>query len=519
MNDQSTGSATVRESLGPQGGWRRWLVLTLACCILAWAGWRIWNDATASVGSQRFRDTLRQLQSAEPAERWRAAGTLQFVNALNEVEPAYTALTHALTDNDVEVKIVAARSLGTLIAQMKYLPDGTTVPPERAQKLTDGAIRTLVHSLSDANPAIRAAAAAGLGRLARQVPLESTGGGSLRGAGPEPKGARPKRLTWRPPAELAEALQNGSAKWSRATAQAYYGYSDITPPPELIAALHDDSVEVRIEAARALLDYPLGLDSALPDLLTMMEKDEPSVGKVCAESLKAAWPRAAAVSSLTGPLESSKPDERALAIVLLGRIGPEASSAIPALVRILKEPVDSAKARSDRARMQQDAPCSAARALGQISASDDVIGALADVLKSNLDYRHDAAAQGLAVIGDPARGAAPALVGAYKKWQDSKEQAISGHWMTIALGRIAPHSAADADAVKVLIRALDDPDESIRPQAAQSLGKFGKNAAAAIPKLRALKEKNEKGAGSAASAALNAIEGTSQTDSSASKTS
>jgi hypothetical protein len=135
MNEQASDSTAAGEKVRPQGGVRSRLVLALACGVLAWAGWTVWKEAATSVGSQRFRDTLPQLHSAEAAERWRAAGTLQLVNDLTEVEPAVTPLTHALSDRDPEVKIAAARSLGALIAQTKYLPDGTSVPQEVAQKL------------------------------------------------------------------------------------------------------------------------------------------------------------------------------------------------------------------------------------------------------------------------------------------------------------------------------------------------------------------------------------------------
>lgn len=161
--------------------------------------------------------------------------------------------------------------------------------------------------------------------------------------------------------------------------------------------------------------------------------------------------------------------------------------------------------------MQQDGPCCAARALGLIASSDEVIEALTATLRSDIDYRHGAAAYGLAQIGDRARVAAPALVAAYSNWLNCKDQVISGHWMTTAVGRLGPHSAAEADAVNALIRALDDKDRSIHTSAVASLGKFGKNAASAIPKLRSLKERETSvEIRDTASAALKAIEGSAQ---------
>ena len=60
-----------------------------------------------------------------------------------------------------------------------------------------------------------------------------------------------RKPVFQPPPELAESLDNGETKWSRASAQTFYGYLDTSPPPELITAISDESPQVRREAASA----------------------------------------------------------------------------------------------------------------------------------------------------------------------------------------------------------------------------------------------------------------------------
>ena len=486
------------------------LLLVLACALLPWAAWRIWDDLIVDDATRLFRQTLQQLQANDASERWRAARGLQTVSQASQIEPAVGSLIRALGDRDVEVRRVTAECLGALIFSLETSADDRIVAdPKEVEKWASAATAALLQSMADSDATVRVAAIEGLATLSKQPSSLSSGASEGGMSSPGGSVAPARKPAYRPPPELATGLQNGEARWSRANAQAYYGYIDRAPPPELLSALEDQSAEVRIAAVRALTNFPLNLDSAIPALLSVLEKDEPEVREACADTLGAAWPTSTAIPALSEALKNGNDKARPIAALLLGRTGPEAISAVPALVAVLKTPLDPAISRAALGEMQQDAPCSAARALGLISSNDEVIAALTATLTSDFDYRHGAAAYGLAYIGDPACVAAPVLVDAYKKWQDSKNQAISGHWMTIALGRLAPNSAAQADAIQALIRALNDDDGSIRALAAGSLGKFGKNAAAAIPKLQDLKEApGPRQVRNAASAALDAIQGT-----------
>ena len=513
MTEESADTTVTGDRRASRFRTKHLVLLVLVCAVLTWAGWRIWDDLTVDDATRLLRQTLQQLQSNDASERWRAARSLQTVSQASQIEPVVGSLIRALGDRDVEVRCVTAECLGALIFSLQTSADDRIVgDPKVIERWATAATAALRQSMADSDATVRVAAIQGFETLSKQP--SSVSNGASPGGASSPGGIAPpaRKAAYRPPPELATALQNGEAKWSRANALAYYGYVDRVPPPELLSALKDQSAEVRVAAVRALANFPLNLDSAIPVLLSVLEKDEPKVRDACADTLGAAWPTSTVIPVLSEALRNGKDKARPIAALLLGRTGPEAISAVPALIAILKTPLDPAISRSALGQMQQDAPCSAARALGLISSSDEVITALTATLKSDLDYRHGAAAYGLAQIGDRARVAAPALVDAYKKWQDSKNRAISGHWMTIALGRLAPNSAAQADAVQALVRALDDKDASIRAQAAESLGKFGKNAAAAIPKLQNLKDSpGPRQVRHAASTALDAIQATAKT--------
>jgi HEAT repeat protein len=77
----------------------------------------------------------------------------------------------------------------------------------------------------------------------------------------------------------------------------------------------------------------------------------------------------------------------------------------------------------------------------------------------------------------------------------------------LLLGRIGPEAtSAVPTLVAILIESLESKDETLAEEAAKALAKFGKQAAAAIPRLRCLRENEESKASEAAAAALDAIE-------------
>jgi HEAT repeat protein len=338
-------SASVpNESRAPrrfQLGMKDLTILVAVSGLLAWAGWRIWDNFNKGEETYVFQETLQRLQSAEASERWRAAGNLHVVNHRDEIEPAIAALVRALNDEDPQVKDTSARSLGALVRRLR-IPSSSDVivEPELVRKITERATTALAKSLSDPAQNVRVGAAVGIGMLSTQPSSASSGGGM---ASPMKKAGAETTNTpsWKPPRDLAESLRTGEKKWNRETAQAYFGYIASPPPPALVAALQDPSADVRAQAVRSLENYPLDLDSAIPALLSMLEKDDAEVRSIAADVLRKAWPTAVVVPNLAAALKSGDANVRAPAVLLLGRIGPDASSAVPALLEILIETLES----------------------------------------------------------------------------------------------------------------------------------------------------------------------------------
>jgi HEAT repeat protein len=513
MNDQPSETTATGNVQRSRFDVKHLVVLVAMLGVAAFAGWKIWADLLTDDETRQFRDTLQQLRSNDVSERWRAAGNLSLTNRKSEIEPAVSALVQALQDPDVQVKTTAAQTLGALGLKLQNPDDDKlALAPESVTKWVDQATRALGKSMTDPEAAVRVAAINGLDALSTQP--STLGGGGMGRSFTVGGGLSAKKPGFQPPPELAESLDSGETKWSRTSAQAFYGYLDTVPPSELVAAVKDPAPEVRAAAFKALKNFPLNLDSAIPLLFSALETGEAPVIEASNATLRLAWPTAAAIPPLKEALKSHTDTVRGLAALLLGRIGPESSSAVPDLIKISKQPPDPAASRSGSGRMQEDAACLASRALGSISSNDEVIAALTETLKSDVDYRHGAAAYGLTQIGDPARGAAPALVAAYSKWLASKNKLNIGRAMTTALGRLAPKTPAESDAVSLLIKATELKERSIPTEAAKALAKFGKSAAPAISRLRALKEENNS---EAAAAALEAIEGTTPPKDSGSK--
>jgi HEAT repeat protein len=212
----------------------------------------------------------------------------------------------------------------------------------------------------------------------------------------------------------------------------------------------------------------------------------------------------------------------------VSRIGPEAAAATPALIAVLNEPFDASH-YLDPAR-------EAARALGQMGPRREAIAALVDVISPEKVERNLAsfprlgetgsppsdvparkalrimsAIDALGDIGPPAGAAVPAMIAAYYKALET-DHSMAMTAIPVALGRIAPNSAAAPDAVAVLIRALDAKYPAYRVGAVEALAHFGTDAAAAIPKLRALQEDSDRFTRDAAAKCLTALEAQTKPD-------
>jgi HEAT repeat protein len=244
-----------------------------------------------------------------------------------------------------------------------------------------------------------------------------------------------------------------------------------------------------------------------PELFAALGDESSSVRQATFKALDAVQLTAAAVPDLIEALESRDREVRFHAGELLGRLGPEASKAVPALLAILREPSDPEQRKQTKVvAWYWDPACSAAKALGQIAASDEVVANLAEMLSSDIAERISAAAEGLGHLGPRSVAAVPPLIAAYHKVLKSEHHVIGQIQIPDALGRIAPKTASANDAIAILIQALDSGDVWVRLGAAKALGSFGEDAAAAVPRLRALSRNSVQDLRDAASAALAKIE-------------
>ena len=111
-------------------------------------------------------------------------------------------------------------------------------------------------------------------------------------------------------------------------------------------------------------------------------------------------------------------------------------------------------------------------------------------------------------VGPPAVAAVPSLIWAHRRAIETKNS--MGSWrIPAALGRVAPNTPAAPGAVAALIRALDEKDDKLymwRWGAVEALGHFGKDAAAAVPRLRAIRDDPRALVADAAKRSLAAIE-------------
>jgi len=398
-------------------GLRLPLILAAVVLALTFAGSWIWIELRSS-------DPVRLIRLGSVAERQKAATDLAAVTENTDVDRVIAALRSAMEDNDVVVRCAAAQALAGVAAEILRRPARSPAEQKRAEQKVAVAIRTLTKGLSDPEPAVRASAASGFGLLAPTSKMDL--------------------------------------------------------PPELFAALSDDSSSVRQAAATALKEVQL---------------------------------TTGVVPALIKALGSRDPEVRFRAAELLGRVGPTAESAVPALLATLKEPFDLEKSKHSRSvAWSWDPACGAAKALGRISGGREVITGLVEMLSSDVAERTSSAAEGLGNLGPAAVAAVPPLIAAYDKALNSQQQRIGQSAIAAALGRIAPKSASAPGAVAILIRALDAKGWSVRLGAVQALGNFGRDAAGAIPRLGAVKQDSVKDVRDAASAALAAIEAASGTN-------
>jgi HEAT repeat protein len=479
------------------------MVMVASLAIITGIGWKFWD--TAIITSTRLKiwntfstdDSIRLLRSGGGTsdERLNAARNLWQVGGDDEIDEAIATLIATLGDEDVDVRTMAARSLGSLVSQTQSRGQKTPLPPEQMKKWQEAATKALVKGLSDNVPEFRVAVCTCLQMIKSRNP------------------------NWQGSRQLWAAIEKGTVKWNRTTVKEYSGLSDEAPPPELVAALKDESMVVRRAVILTLAQFALGLDSVIPILFPMLEDSNPSTRLAAGQVLNAAWPTSVIVPTLIDGLKSQNRDVRWHSARLLGQVGPEASAAVPLLTAILEEPIASTPAEKLRVgTIEPSLSREAAIALVRIAPDETTLKLLVEMLSTGkpdqpgIPERWTDAAEALREMGPQAREAVPALTVALNQLLDSQKPMPEPYGMVDAIGRISRDSAHSAATVDVLMRLLDPKYQAwypnTRSHAVEILGTFGRMATVAIPKLKALQ--NEKGllvdTAAAAAASVAAIE-------------
>ena len=254
----------------------------------------------------------------------------------------------------------------------------------------------------------------------------------------------------------------------------------------LVVGLLDEHENHRIAAARGLLELNA------PEIVN--KELDAAAASLSEAQVDRAMDAFASLGSRVVPkavdlLKDAKRRERAMKV--LGKIGPEAAPAVPALVSLLKDqdPKVRTEALFTLAAIGPKASAAIAPATALLADTDR------DVMLTAGYY--------LDKMGPEAKAAAPELRKLLSS-QDELVQITAAH----ALLSVEPNNPDHAKvAVPVMTAALKHPLAFIRGEAAMTLGDLGKAAASALPALEAAVQDVDAGVRQAATEAVKKIRG------------
>jgi HEAT repeat protein len=245
---------------------------------------------------------------------------------------------------------------------------------------------------------------------------------------------------------------------------------------QLLERLKDQDPFVRVAAARALTALPPAPEITAPLWEKALQDADEKAVLHALDALAALGPPA--VPRLIDALKYEK--LRGQVVYILGKIGPDAAPATPALAKLIA-------GKDDRVAHE------ATLALANIGpGAKEAVPALTAALEQGEKPKGEksnahAVAYALGKIGPDAAGAEPALFGLLHN--SNRQLALVSAW---ALAQISPASAEVAEkTLPVLIAGLKDRTPLARRGAAEALGSLGPAAKEAIPALQsAAKDKD-----------------------------
>jgi HEAT repeat protein len=404
------------------------------------------------------------LDDPQPAVRFQAAGILAQVDAGAGIEAARPVLDEMLKDAQPSNRIAAAQAM----AKMKANANAKLGPDAIAPALA--ALTAILKDPQHNNYHLQAAQA-------------------MATLGPEgERAALPV---------LVASLRDGQQFQQTQALTALKGMKpEIAKEalPALIEALEDGDPYVRAQAAGVLGQMGPEARPAIPALAGALKDGNPSSSSALIQALAHLGPDG--LKPLIAALEAGEGPPRAELVAVLGRVGPDARPALPALLAILgSEETDEALRRAvvqalseigpipepDLVRLLKDPNRGIRLAAAQTliegrddpSTLDDVVPVLAEALRSDRSERRRIAAALAARFKTPP----PAPISLLETALDDEDGLVRVR-AAGALGKLADPAPR---VIPGLIGALDD--RALRSSAIDALEALGPTAVAAMPAM------------------------------------
>lgn len=385
---------------------------------------------------------------------------VQVVHALAEAGPAAVpALTKALADEDTRywaclvLAEIGAPSKPAVPALTKLLKDQETdVRSEALMALgrigDPGSVSAITAALDDPLTPVQYSAAYALGNMGTTA---AGAAGKL-----EAKMTSDDEFLRTIAAWAANRVKPGDKEIQSQTAAL------------MCNSLKSENQGVRLAAARALGDLGLEGDLAQEALECALSDDEFSVRDHAIDAVLILGDKA--VEPATKALQ--RKEARAGAARLLGRIGPGAKKAVPALIQALQD--------EDRREVRLDI-LYAMGAIGPVPASS--VPTLTSDLGKDDVHVQIGATYALGKVGKEAKSALPAIQENFKNTQDQRLKMVSA-W---AMAEIAPDDAnVGAMVLPTLIGGLGHDQPFVRLELIESIVGLGEVGAEAVPLLEQL---------------------------------
>lgn len=240
---------------------------------------------------------------------------------------------------------------------------------------------------------------------------------------------------------------------------------------EIVAAFKSDDADLRRAAAKAAVDFDVSPDVVAPMLIDALEDDDQTVVKNAVESLAELGPEALKhVDKLF-----AREELRFYPIALITRLGPEASGAVPEIIKQL----DNAVVSEEDAMFLRELQFAVA-AIGP--GAKDAVRALSENLESRNHEVVASAAYALGKIGPAARGAVPAM----RKQLNHPEMIVQLATVRALIEILPDPRPMAAIALPRLAKGLKHENEYVRAECATAFGEIGAPARGALSELKKL---------------------------------